>query len=374
MSTLFLLKSLTVANGKRLLKQFPAIAAVTVLLLVFLFFSGSFIADHIYKEKSREPFGVAVYIPETEDLGYNELIMTMLQNTGTVKETMKLYQVSSLEEGNRMLSEKQVSYFIMIPEGFFHGLVSNELPPIEVAVQDKTSVLSYIANEVFMSYARYLSVDLAASYAVNEGAKILSLSDDERHSLLNTTDYAYLDRALAKDSYLEVLPATSEGAFSLKQHYTGVAFLLAVACAGFFLIPLLFAVRGGVSKKLAVSGVKRGLIFCSDSMVSFFAYLLLLLPGCLVIQIISRSFSIPKLALLLPTALILAVLTAVVTGISGSPFSAGLLYFVLIMLLLYIGGGVFPLALLPKAVTFLSGYLPGEALIRWCCTALFGGL
>ena len=365
---------LTAANLKRLKKQLPAILFVSIVVFACLAIAGNYIATHMYQSESREPFGIAFYIPEVEDSNYKGVVVNMLQNVNTIKQTVKLIQVDTEEEGYRMLDDDTVSFFVLIPEGFFSGIVHGNVPPIQILVHDKNSIISYIANELFTAYAKYLSVDVAATFSVNEAALALDVPTETRHAYLEKLDLAYLDRTLNKDAYLRVINPTNEGVFTLLEHYTGVALLLTISFIGFFLIAMFHDMNAGMKNRLSLAGIKTPHLLISNTITSLAAYYAGSLPCVILIGFYNRHINPIFMLRLFPALLILALMTAIAVSCSAGPFSGSLLYFCVILLITYVGGGVLPQALLPAVVRTASNFLPGKFMIEAFCTTIFGGV
>lgn len=365
---------LTGANLKRLRKQLPAILAVSLVLFACLAFAGKLISERMYSSESRDPFGVAFYIPESEDYGYNELVINMLQNVDSVKQTITLVRVDTREEGEAMLADKRAQFFVLIPDGFFRGLLTGEVPPIDILVNDKSSIISYIANELFTAYSKYLSVDVTATYSVNEAAKQLDMEDDARRSYLEKLDLTYLDRALNKDAYIKTKNPTNEGVYTLLEHYTGVALLLTASFIGFFLIAMLHGMNAGMKNKLSLVGIKRGHLILSDTLTCLIAFYVGSLPCLIGIAFYNHHINPMGLLWMLPPLLCFSLITAIVVAFSSGAFSGGLAYFAIVMTITYIGGGVLPQALLPSAVRTIAPFFPGQYMIKFFCKAVFGGM
>ncbi len=360
---------------KRFSKYYFAIALSTFFIFVFCALISSYLSDNVYKEKIFQKYSIAYYIPEGADDNYNQLAVSMLKELGGMKETANLIPVSSAEEGYYMLDNNEVLYLIIVPDDFLRGIMYGYNYPLEIIVKEHDSIASYIANELFLSYANYLKIAQAAAYSGYDTAVSDNISDSDLEALQNNIDITFLDRCLNKDSHISKIVATNEGAFSLLEHYYSVAVILTVVFMSFILIPCIQNVSPGVYTLLNTCKINRFHIIFANSIAATPAFFISYLLSNLVLAFMPANdtfnFNYAGLLSIIPVLFIISFCISSVAIFCKNQTIASLVIFGVIIIGLYIGGGFIPDILLPEIIRKLSDLTPFKLLIRFFEYSLF---
>lgn len=372
MNRLNLFGHLIVADIKRIKKYILSMFISMVILLSICSLAGLAISKYLYKQDSLTKISIAYFIPDDDDMQYNLMGVSMLSDMNSIENAAILTQVDSLDEGYRMIDEGEAAYFIIVPEYFFTGIMDSSNRPIEIVMRDNDSAMAYITNELFLSYASYLSTAQAAVYSAIDTCNVYNLDDDEQAIIQDKVNFIFLDRALNKDGYCTIENATNEGSYTLIQHYIAAALFISLCLIAFALTPMLIGNKQGVSKQLNIMGINHFHIFISNTISSFLSMYIIYLPCFIGICIITRSYHFVGLLSGIPFILMIAALIALLSTFSDNLFTANIIILIATIVIAYIGGGILPHAMTPEIIRRISSFLPGEYIINGLSFAIFG--
>ena len=144
------------ANIKRLTHYLPHLLVSVLLLLLVTGAAGFYMSEHLYKENLFSAVSIGYYLPEEDNADWTSLGLGMLEDLEGMQETVQLRQVTSVDEGYRLLEQREILFLIIVPENFFSGIMDSTNLPLDIVVYDNSSFSSYVINELFMSYAGLL--------------------------------------------------------------------------------------------------------------------------------------------------------------------------------------------------------------------------
>ncbi len=367
-----LLGRLIFTDLKRLKNYIASIIIATLIIGTICGVAGGVISQNIYKQGTKEIIGIGYYIPADGKEDMNNMGISMLQEMESMKSTATLIQVASPEEGYKLLEREEILYLVIVPEKFISSIMNGTNTPLEIVVWDNSSITSYIANEMFMSYAKYLGLAQSAVYSTIDAAYNHGLSKEERNPIRTTVNLTFLDRSLNKDSFFEVIDGSKEGQATLLQHYLAAAVMLSLIFMSFVLMPLLQGYNRSMQTKLNTMGIGRIHIFISGWVSAVAGLYLSYLICFIAISIIAKAFNPLGLITAFPSIILIGGIISAVASISKSIFAANMTMLILGIFIAYIGGGIIPSAMLPSIVQQLSNFMPGKYIITNLAVALFG--
>jgi hypothetical protein len=371
MEKLRLFAGLTTAHIKRLKSYLPQLIGAVVILLVICLSLAAFVARKIFSEKTFTTVNVGYYLPEDDDMKYNSMALSMMEDMDSMSEVASLVRVSDTAEGYSLLEKGDLLFFIIVPEKFFTGIMNGTNPRLTIAIQNYDSITTYIANELLLSYARYLGVAQAGIYSGLDTIRESDGSAEEENTVLNNTNIIYLERALNHDSYLDTVDAKDAGDFTLSMRYIAAAVIITLMFSGFILSSWLKGTGSGVTRSMNARGINSFLCYLCEFISCIPAVYITFIP-CLVVVCIYNGQAKPStLFTIIPVIIVAAFFISLVCHLCSSLFSANLIIFFITMLLMYIGGGLVPSSFLPGVIQSLSQYLPGEYLISYVAGCLF---
>ncbi len=372
MSKLKLLGRLITTDLKRLKNYIVSILIATLIIGTICGVAGYLVSKNIYKQGTKEIIGIGYYLPEDGKEEMNNMGIGMLQNMESMKTTATLIQVSSPEEGYELLQKEEILYLVIVPEKFISSIMNGTNTPLEIIVWDNSSVSSYIANEMFISYAKYLGLAQSAVYSTIDTAYNYGLTKEERNPIRTTVNLTFLDRSLNKDSFFDIIDSSTEGQANLLQHYLASAVMLSLIFMSFVLMPLLQGYNKSMESKLGFMGINRLHIFISGWICSATGLFISYIPCLVGISIITKSFNPTALLTVIPSILIISGIISAVASITKSIFAANMTMLILGLFIAYVGGGITPNAMLPSIIQKLSHYMPGKFIISNIAASLFG--
>ncbi len=360
------------ADLKRLKNYIASILIATVIIGTICGIAGYLVSKNIYKQGTKEIIGIGYYLPEDGKEEMNNMGIGMLQNMESMKTTATLIQVDTIEEGYELLKKEEILYFIIVPEKFISSIMNGTNTPLEIIVWDNSTITSYIANEMFMSYAKYLGLAQSAVYSTIDAAYNHDLTKEERNPIRTTVNLTFLDRSLNKDSFFDVIDSSNEGKANLLQHYLASAVMLSLIFMSFVLMPHLQGYNRSMQTKLSTLGIGQLQLFISGWISSVAGLYLSFIPCFIGVSIITKVFNPIGLITVFPAILIIGGIISAVAKLSKSIFSANMTMLILGIFLAYVGGGIIPSAMLPSIVQKLSSLMPGKYLITNIAASLFG--
>ena len=372
MSQFILFFKLLQANLKRLKHYIWHIIISIVILLTICSIAGLTLTKLVYKQESPVKVNIAYYLPDDEDKRFNNFGLSFIKEQESTKEIVGLIQVETIEEGYQMLEQGQALYYIIIPESFFSGIMDGTNPELTIVIKDKSSVAAYVSNELFSSYARYLGVAQAGVYSAIDTTIQHQMSSEDVSNIQDTVNLTFLDRSLNKENYLNTVDASSQGSYSLIEHYLASALMLCLFFVTFVLMPYLQGIRKGLYTKLTTCKINIFHILLINILSTIPALYIAYLPCYITISILCKSFNPIGFICVLPTIIIISIIVNVISILCKNEFTANMIILAVTLVIAYIGGGILPKAMLPSAIQSISSYLPGQHMITNIAAALFG--
>lgn len=357
---------------KRLTHYIPSMIIAVLIILTVCIGAAYFISGRVYRENTFTAISIAYYLPDDDDKRYNTLALGMLEDMKSMKEAASLVQVDDIDDGYHMIEDGSAMFFIIVPDNFFSGIMDSTNPTLTIVVRDNKTVASYIANELFLSYARYLGVAQAGIYSALDTARTNELDSDTIYEIQNSVNMIYLDRVINKDGYLKAEDITGEGGLSLVEHYTAVAVMLSLAFMAFVLAPLIRHGNNGIFTALSTKGIGITAVFAAGFISTCAAIYAAFLPCIAAISVIRKSFNISGLFTILPAIAIISLIINIIYMLCKNTIVAHMVLMTFTLSITYIGGGILPMAMLPKIIQEIAPYSPASFLISVIGTSLYG--
>lgn len=371
MSTMTAFFNFISVNLKRLLHYLPHILLSVVLLFLVTCTAGTYIAKHLYKESEFSAVSIGYYLPEDDNVDLNTLGIHMLEELDGMQQTVQLQQIPTKEQGYEMLQNREILYFIIVPEHFFSGIMDSTNPPLDIVVYDNTSFSSYVINELFMSYAGLLGNAQAGIYSGLDTTRAHEFSEEQIQELSDRVNLVYLDRVMNKENYVERKHAESAGGVTLLEHYIALAIILSLCFTAFVLIPYLQGNRNGVSECMKLYHINTLHILLANIISTFAALFIAYLPCYIGVSVYKHAIHPFGLIRIIPALVLIAILISFIATFTKNTFSANICLLVVVLILAYCGGGLLPSAMLPKIIRAISHFLPGNYVMNTFCHALF---
>lgn len=362
---------LTKLNIKRLSKYFVSIIIATVLLLVVCGTAGFFVSKNLYQEKTFEHISIGYYIPEGDE--YYNYAMGIVGSLEGMADIISLTQVTNLEKGYDLIDNGDLMYLLVAPEDFFTSVLEGSNLPIEIVVRDNVSIGSYIVNELFISYAKYLGIAQAAVYSELDTLRNHELDPDLISAIQDKVNTINLSRALNKSTFITEITATNESSYSLDKHYMAAATMLALFLMSIVFLPVMQSYTNGMKTRFKLCRIDKVQLYISHVITSCIALYVSFLICYISISVIYKYINIKGLVSCLLPIMGIALIVALIGTITKDNFSGNMTILLVAIIIIYIGGGLIPNAMLPNIIQRLSDYLPGKYILSGIANALFGG-
>ena len=359
------------ANIKRLTHYLPHLLVSVLLLLLVTGAAGFYMSGHLYKENLFSAVSIGYYLPEEDNADWTSLGLGMLEDLEGMQETVQLRQVTSVDEGYRLLEQREILFLIIVPENFFSGIMDSTNLPLDIVVYDNSSFSSYVITELFMSYAGLLGTAQAGIYSGLDTMRAHNYDSDQVRQINNRVNLVLLDRVLNKGNYIETIHAENAGGLSLPEHYVVFAVLLSLCFTAFILIPYLQGTGRGIKEYMQLFRMNTTHIWIANIISTLLALYIAFLPCYISVSIWSKQINPMGLLLVFPVIFAIAFLISGIATFSRSTFSANMCVLFIVLVLAYCGGGLLPDALLPKVIQTISPYLPGHYAMQFLGRALF---
>ncbi|MBQ9608122.1 MAG: ABC transporter permease [Lachnospiraceae bacterium] len=361
------------ADIKRLRKYIFSIIISVILLLTFCGTAGFIVSKNIYKENVYNAVKIAYYIPsQDKDFKYLSMAVNFLENLKSMNETANIIEVDSIDDGYALLDSNEVLFFVNVSEGFFDGVMNGTNPPLDIIVRDNTSLASYVSNQLFMSLTGYLGIAQAAIYSALDVARENNFNEEKYKYVYDASNIVFLERVFAKDEVIEEKEASSNGIYSLVEHYISVAVLLSLLFMSFILVPYMQGYDKGIRPKLKTYHISGIHFFTSNFICCIPALILAYLPCYLIISIIFKHINPIGILTVLPTIIGISFIIALIANISSNVFSGNMAILFITLVIVYIGGGIIPSSMLPHIIKQISVFTPGQYMISNLAFSLFG--
>lgn len=371
MNTTYMFFRLVSANLKRLKSYIVSIIVSVLILFISCGIIGYFISQNLYKKEAITKITLAYYLPQDDDLSYNLIGLNFFENIESVKDSAKLLQVSSIEEGKTMVKNGDAEYFVIIPENFFSGIMYGDNPPIEIIIKEDSSATAHIINELFLSYARYLGVAQAGVYSALDTARANDLPTEQVGIIQDRVNATFLDRALNKDNFSVTVSSVDQNEITLAEHYLASATMISLFFVAIVFMPLLKGFNKGIMQELRARKINHLHIFMCNLFTCFIGLYIAFLPCFIVLSAFTKNLNLGGLITIIPVLLIMTVIIVLIALLSKNTFSANIVLLCTVIIIAYIGGGLLPQAFLPSAIQTLSKYLPGKYMFETIAQGIF---
>ncbi len=363
---------LLLTNMKRLKHYILQIIISVMVLLSICSLAGYCISKKLYEEGTAAIVKVAYYLPEDEDEKFNNFGLRIIKELDGTKEVAQLIEVETLEEGYELLEKGEVLYYIIVPEMFFSGIMDSTNPELTVLFRDNTGIGSYISNELFLSYARYLGMAQSGVYSALDTLREYDYPASDISDAQGNVNMTFLDRSLNKDSYLEKADATEAGSFTLIQRYLASALMISLFFVSFVIMPYLQGINKGIRTKLNTLSTGHFHIFVANFLSCIPALYIAFVPCYVALSIICKTFNPLGLITILPAIFVISLTINIISSICQNEFTSNMTILAVTLITAYIGGGILPQAMLPNGIQEISSYIPGNYLITTIASAIFG--
>lgn len=354
---------------KRMIKSFPVIFLVTILLTLgfALLVWAQMKADE--EEPGKQKINIGI-VGDMEDsyLGFG---IYALENMDSSRYTIHFVSLSE-NEAREKLEYGEISVYLRIPEGFVDSIVRGENMPVTfVSGGSQGGIGTELIREMADTVSEIITESQTGIYSLQDIYLKEELTDTLYDAERNL-NLQYFDMIFGREKLYEIITLEGDHGLSLTQHFL---------CAAIVVFFLFWGMNGGVlavKSDMALGKVlaARGMHAWMQTICEYLAYLcifllnyagLVLLVGAGVGFIpdhleITLNFEeiVHCAASILPVLVCISALQYLLYSLVESLISGLLLNFLGAMILAYLSGCFYPLNYLPAVMQRIAVFLPTE--------------
>ena len=347
---------------RRAVRLLPSIAVYTL-----IFFLASLVivksGESLFFEPNQNAkVTVGLHMPlEEED---NAFGLKLVENMESFRETLDIHEYDSVDAGMADLNDKKIIAFILIPADFVSALDKDIHQPVRILFQNNDTLEEHIVNDLLLNSADLLGTAEAISYSIRKasaelGADAAAATDLEKE--LSSSNFTYV---ISRDELYSVERFDELTDLPLSKQLAACFTLLVLSLLSFLLTPFYQGRRETYVIRQHSADLGRFGIHLSEWISTVF----LLYAGYLIIYlgllIAGFQANVTSLFLILPVLMLLGLFIHLLAYTVKNSVYANLVILVAIVLLMYISGGMIPMALLPKFLQNLSHVNPVYGLIQ----------
>ena len=353
---------------KRVLRFFPFVATVSVLLFLALalILNNAIFLDSNSEEKQR--FRIAI-VGDSEDT-YLDLALKAVETFDSSRFAIAFDRLDE-ETAQNELRKGSISAYIVMPDGFVRSALRGNLKPIKYITTTGTSELSSIfKDELTAIISSVLKEAQKGVYGLGNALRenVQSVTTSEH---MNSFSIEYLTFILDRNNLYNTNELGISDNITLPEYLLCGISVLFLLLMGLPYAPVFVKNDYSLNKKLIIRGDKN----YKQVLCEYFSYFLAnLLLVCLLLLVISIAGSvmndifsgfippvseIPSIILkIIPAILVLTALTFLFFELSENIVTGVLLYFFSTIALCYISGCFYPIYTFPQVIQDISAFLP----------------
>jgi len=354
---------------KRGLHYLPHMLFTTVIFVVAGIILISNSEEMIYGKANFDQINVCYYMPN--DSFYNQMAAGIVENTDSVKDTLNLFAVESIEKGYELIENNEVYCFVIIPESFINSVMTGENKPIELIYKGNGSFEEFAVNDLFVNFGGYLGTAQAISHSIYSMADKLGLEHSAMYGYseeydINNMKFVINREAMFKDSEF-LSSSTNDNTTTI---VASVILIIAIM-SGFILSRFFLRPTNAYYMKQLMSGQKKYMVYLSQILSGTLLLFIVTTPTIFIFYFIIPGVNLLSVIFMPVITFIISLYMACVSWIFKNESQASLFIVLIFILLLYLAGGIMPLAFMPHIIQQLAVINPVYWLNRLCGLFIF---
>lgn len=360
---------------RRAFRSFGRLILVTLLLAAICAGLATAALHDSRQEAPASRFHVAVAIPPNAGIHYG-LALGVVTQMDSFQSMCTVSRVDSEEEAQAMLDAGTAQAAVIIPEGLIHGILHGTNIPARIIYPSDLSVESVLFRNMVDSLAHMLGTSQAGVYALYDIYAEHGADDDAQNAGNSALNSIYIDMVLDRSGIFTAQSLVFEQAAASWLPFVSGALTLLLLLTGICLCGYLAPKKTVVSQALSRVRVSS-LIDCTASVIGAWCvqFCLFLIPAAAILLANPAAGLFPGMNGTLLLSLVVCVLFAsslqlFVCRVCKIREASIIVLFFLSLLLVFLGGGLLPMAFLPSFCRPLSRLNPAS----WMQSLLSAGL
>ncbi len=348
---------------KKVLKLFPFLLTVTVILLTVLgIVLGGVISTG---QEEQKVFNIA--ISGDRDNNYFKIGMSALQTLDETRFSVKVIDLDE-PEAEKALKNGEISAYAVLPDNFIENALSGDVRPIKyVTTAGAQDVATLFKNEVTTVITDMVVASQKGTYGLAEAMKQNGETETVNSQMTRLT-IEYVNLILKRSQMIEVKELGVSNGLKLTEYYICGIFILFIMLMGLPFAPLYINRDNALSKLLVSKGYSTFSQLLSEYIANLIAFFMLLgivffgigaFGSGIGLEAVLNGYGIWDFAVYaIPAVIMVAALGIALFELSSGLVSGTLLYFFVTIAFCYISGCFYPMYAFPKAIQGFASVLP----------------
>ena len=328
------------------------------IIFTIMFMVCALVCTHhkIEKEEKNEKFIVGIV--NEENNSYADLLIDFFKTNESFK------QLAVVVEGKKDHIEGEfkagnINAYIVIPKGFVEALMYLEKLDIDVYIDGASEAEAIILKSILQSYERYVVAVQYNSSGLYDISKSSGLDNKLNHKQNVIVSMNLIKKAMNKESFFKYNELDTDS-LSIVNHYLLVLLYAVIVYMGIYSGVIVKREQlSGVLKLYKVNGGSMGRYIISKAFcVAILLSAMVSVP--VILSIITKDIYISPVVIIM-VGIISFIINALMIGCSLLISSINiytLLFNVLALITLIVGGGIIPLAYMPDNMVEISKAMP----------------
>ncbi|MCR4891928.1 MAG: ABC transporter permease [Lachnospiraceae bacterium] len=285
------------------------------------------------------------------------------------------------QQAEQGIREGSLGAALLIPKDYYNDINNGKNTPLQILVPEKSTMGGELFQELLRSAASFIGITESAVYAFDITSAVHPYKKPMKEVEVELTEICK-NRILNRETGLREQTFSAFGQVSLPQFYLCIAFFLLLILFGLALLSLYHAERMSSLRSLSRMGLGGGTVSLARIFVmslDLWIFLLVLCPlgkyGLSVfLGVEGRTiFSVREFFGLYPYALSVAAFMHCIFALVQKSENGGLIYLSLMVAMIFLGGGILPVAYLPSWVKGIASILPLHVWQEYLMNLLWAG-
>ncbi len=371
------------AQGRRMLRLYPAILAFTAVLALALatLLVGLLGNNDAQESKQKIPIGLVGDISDS----YLGIGVFAVQNFDTSKYYLEFIEMSESDAQQKM-SNGELTGYIRIPDGFVQSLISGENKKICYVAGNSPATLGPILMEEIALVVSDLIIEAQCGiYGFMDTADTVEIDRSQYNALVEEINVEYIRQIFSRESTYEVNLIGVSAGLPFTQYYFCAFFLLLLMLCGVVCVNLLIKTNLALPRLLYCSGHTltgqvaaeylpyAGMLWINTLLLFFGMGLILPASGlALLPDMVSLDDWLGLGLRLAPAVLLITAMQVFFYELTSTVISGVLLQVLSTVSLAYASGFLYPLSSLPQVMQTIAGWLPTGVAFDYVAGAITG--
>lgn len=314
--------------------------------------------------------GIKVGLVDLDQSKETKMIVQLIEESSQLGSYL---QIQSMDEAKakQQIKADNISAFIVLPAAFTDDLYHGTPVNIKVAGNPKKQTDSRLVKQLIDSVARHISTSQANILTIDQYAKKLGMSDDDRRQLMFKQFQTFLLYVIGKDQMLSEEKITNQTTASPVPYFAITGWFVVTTIWFLLVFQLLYRQAGAKMKQrmrlYGVSSMQQHISRLVVTLSVVTACSMLVLYGIANITHITLEFADYRriLGIILLYGICLLEILAVLENIISSEKLALVIQYVLVFALLIASGAIVPIIYFSLQLQHWLAYVFGNHALHW---------